>query len=153
MFRSIRTWSTTFKLQHYLWELGLVFLLWGGGAAPSPQSPPPASLFTTRSDTFKARQLQQYPWEQGLCSPPSPLFAKKSLCTCRTLFDMCRNICLYSFTDTYATPWCLDLHSTRSQVACSAVYTHGVPHSSYSAIDKPLKTWKLNQTMENRWMP
>ena len=32
MFCSIRTWSTTFKLQHHLWELGLVFLLWGGGA-------------------------------------------------------------------------------------------------------------------------
>ena len=60
------------------------------------------------------------------------LFKTQRVRSQNTLFDMRRNICLDSFRDTHPIPRCLNLHSTRSQGACSAVYAHGVPHSNYS---------------------
>ena len=93
---------------------------------PPPIPSPPASLFTTKSATFKALQTTAIPVRTGL------VCLKPSVCARRTLFDMRRNICLDSFRDTHPIPRCLNLHSTRSQGACSAVYAHGVPHSNYS---------------------
>ena len=50
--------------------------------------PLPLLYLQPRVNTFKARQLQQYPWEQGLCSPPSPLFKTKLVRSQNTLFDV-----------------------------------------------------------------
>ena len=134
MFCSIRTWSTTFKLQHYFWELGLVFLPPKRALPPNPP-PPAASLFTTKSDTSKAFQTTAIPVRNRACVPPLPHCLLKTKLHRHASNTMVPRLTFYMFT---------------RGMFCS-IHTHGVPHSSYSTMDKPLKTWKLNQTMENRW--
>ena len=99
MFCSIRTWSTPFKLQHYFWELGLVFLPPKRALPPNP--PPPASLFTTKSDTSKAFQTTAIPVRTGLVFPPFPIVClKPSLCTCKTHYLTCVEIYVYTVSQT-----------------------------------------------------